>query len=224
MMATGYTHPVVSGEITTLREFVLRCARGMGAAVMMRDEPLDKPIPERFEASTSYHDEKIAKARAALEELPALSADDADKRADEEFAAAMARHVEYEAEETAGYERLKRMHDEVRTWKTKAGGIKDFMLGQLNLTIGRGPYQSEPPVRMTAEDWRRKAMEKASRDLAYHEVERAKEIERTEERNRWLADLRASLPAEPDATSDDTQPGMETLQASECTKHGEGDQ
>lgn len=196
MMATGYTHPVIDGKITSLRQFVLRCARGMGATIMMRDEPLDAPIPERFEPHTSYHDEKIAAARLALATLPMLDASEADRLAGEEFDAAMAQHVKYETEEAAGRARLISLRDQTAAWETGAEGIKDFMLEQLDMTIGKGSWTPEPPERLTAEDWRRRALEKASRDLAYHETERAKEISRTEERNRWLATLRASLPAE----------------------------
>lgn len=217
-MATGYTHPVLDGEITTLRDFALRCARGMGATIMMRDLPMDAPIPERFEASTKYHDEKITEARQALATLPMLEAAKADRLAGEEFEAAMSRHVEYEAKEAEGLARLRALRDQVAAWETGAEGLKPFMLEQLDLTIGKnGGWTPGPPARLTGEAWRCRALEKASRDLAYHETERAKEISRTEDRNRWLAALRESLPAPATTPAPESAVGMERDSA-ECTQ------
>ncbi len=51
-MPTGYTDAVKDG--ITFDQFVLGCARGMGALVMMRDEPSGTPIPERFEPSRFF--------------------------------------------------------------------------------------------------------------------------------------------------------------------------
>lgn len=121
-MPTGYTAAVADGEITTLRDFALRCAR----------------------------------------------------------------KVRYEA-----------MIAQVEAWATKAEGIRDFMLQQLRESIEwdcSDRHEREAPERLTGEVWRAAKLKRASRDLGYHENERAKEIERTNERNRWLADLRASLP------------------------------
>jgi hypothetical protein len=38
-MPTGYTYEIEDGSITELNEYVWRCARAMGAMVMMRDKP-----------------------------------------------------------------------------------------------------------------------------------------------------------------------------------------
>jgi hypothetical protein len=61
-MPTGYTSKIATGEMTSLRHFILTCARGMGALVHMRDEPSDAILPLRLEPDTSYHDDEIARA------------------------------------------------------------------------------------------------------------------------------------------------------------------
>lgn len=79
-MPTGYTADVASGKITSLRDFALICARGMGALVMMRDEPFDAPIPERFEPSVFYK-KHLDEAKQELAALRAMTAEDADNAA-----------------------------------------------------------------------------------------------------------------------------------------------
>lgn len=49
-MPTGYTYGIHDGSVTTLREFALRAARGMGALLPLREAPPDAPIPRCFEA------------------------------------------------------------------------------------------------------------------------------------------------------------------------------
>ena len=65
-MPTGYTASVADGRVTEFAPFALQCARAMGALIMMRDEPHDAPIPERFEAS-DYYSKSLAEARERLE-------------------------------------------------------------------------------------------------------------------------------------------------------------
>lgn len=195
-MPTGYTYRVQKGEITTLRDFAMECARGMGALIMMRDEPTDAPIPERFEPSTPYHDEALTAARAVLAELPGLSDEECDKRAAQAYAEAMARWQERQDECAAGVARYDAMKALVEPWEGAPEGLKEFMLSQLSDSRSfDGPRKyDEPPKPLSGAEWQRQAVEKAASDVGYHERERAKEITRTEERNRWIAQLRAALP------------------------------
>ncbi|WP_416065387.1 hypothetical protein ACK9YZ_01165 [Rhizobium sp. ZK1] len=190
-MPTGFTADVVSGEITTLRQFALRCARGMGATIMMRDEPWDAPIPERFEPSTSYHEENLAKAKETLAEIERLSSEDCNARAEQDYADRLASHQKYEDERGAENDRLKSMLEKVSAWHTEAEGIKEFMSDQLRISMS--DYVSPPPQKMTGEEWLTATRREALRSISYHEKNIADEIHRTEMRNQWLADLRRSL-------------------------------
>ena len=82
-MPSAYTAAVSDG--IDFKTFVLRCARAMGACVSMRDDPLDVPIPERFEPS-DYHVRKTLEAEAQLETLRAMSPAEAETAAAAEYA------------------------------------------------------------------------------------------------------------------------------------------
>lgn len=192
-MPTGYTAAVGDGKITTLREFALQCARGMGACIMMRDDPWDAPIPERFEPSTDYHEKRLAAARATLAELADISAGECEARAKAAFESETASQQEYLAKKATENQRYRDMHAAVTAWSTEAEGIREFMLEQLFMSID--DWERDPPIQLTGEEWLERELETAARDIAYHKKAVAEEIERTEARNRWLAALRASLPA-----------------------------
>jgi hypothetical protein len=194
-MPTGYTSPVADGKVTTLREYALSCARGMGALIMMRDEPWDAPIPERFEPGTKFYDEGIASARAILAELPTLSLEECERRAAAERAAKAAADASYRADKQANRQRYEGMIALVAPWEGAPDGLKEFMLSQLRESIDfdcREYPRDEPPVETGAE-WRERTAKKAAKDLGYHEQHRAEEIHRTEQRNAWIAQLRAAL-------------------------------
>lgn len=197
-MPTGYTAGVVDGTITDLKTFALQCARGMGALVMMRDEPHDAPIPEAFVADTSYHDKALAEARARLAELEGM---DLPAR----IAATEAYNAEVDvinaksvADNSATRSRYDNMIDKVTKWAGAPEGIKEFMLDQLNrgrdFDCWADPTEYNPK-KLSVSDWYRGELRKATHSIGYHEGERAKEIARTAERNAWLQQLHDSLRA-----------------------------
>lgn len=190
-MPTGYTHAVGSGEITTLKQFALQCARGMGACIMMRDEPWGTPIPERFEPQTAYHEEKLSAAEALLAELDTLSEAQCEERAKADYTARLERHEAYRQERDEENGRYERMLSEVRSWHTEAEGIREFMIDQLQISII--PPSSPPPQELSGEEWLREERLCAMRDIAYHEKGIADEVHRVAGRNIWLAALRRSL-------------------------------
>lgn len=69
-MPTGYTADLTLD--TPFERFAMRCARAMGACVMMRDDPMDAPIPDKWEPDDYYRKRlEDAKAKlAAAEEMP----------------------------------------------------------------------------------------------------------------------------------------------------------
>jgi hypothetical protein len=196
---TGYTAAVADGEITDLRTFALTCARGMGALVTMRDEPFDAPIPDRLEPSTGYYDEALAKARADLARLNQMTdAECAAAQAEERVAEERAQ-TEYAARKADQRARYEAMLAQVEAWTTEAEGIRDFMLEQLRQSIDFdcSTYEREPAPILTPGEWRHERLKKLAKDIGHHEEQRAAEVARTENRNRWLNALRASLPPPP---------------------------
>lgn len=198
-MPTGYTASVADGKITTLHDFAMQCARGMGALIMMRDEPWDAPIPERFEPSTSYHDEKLVEYREELAKLDGMSDSECAAQQKAELDERLAAEARYDAEKAAQLARYEAMIAQVEAWKTDAEGIRDFMLSQLRESIkfDCSSYERESPTVLTPGEWRAERRKKLAKDVGYHEQRRAEEVSRTADRNRWLAALRASLPLAP---------------------------
>lgn len=64
-MPTGYTYPLVEGKETP-EEFMLKSLRGMGVAIMQRDESIDAPLERR--KVDDYYVESVEKAEKKLEE------------------------------------------------------------------------------------------------------------------------------------------------------------
>ena len=83
-MPTGYTAIIDDNPKVSFSDFVLRCARGMGACITMREEPNDTPIPERFEPSDYYRD-RVERLRGTLARLSSMSDADAQAEADAEY-------------------------------------------------------------------------------------------------------------------------------------------
>lgn len=194
-MPTGYTAAVADG--ISFEQFVLCCARAMGALIMMRDAPSNAPIPGRFEPST-YNAERLVEARAELDRLSALTSDEIAAATAAFNSAAVARQddsVKRNDDLRAKYEA---MLVRVRDWTpptTEHEGMKKFMIDQLEQSIdwdcGGRAYDAPEPL--SPEAWLGQAVREASKNIEYHAKANAEEIERTEQRNKWIADLRASL-------------------------------
>lgn len=198
-MPTGYTAGVQDGSIATFREFAMQCARAFGACIMMRDDPMDKAIPETFEPDTRYHDEALARARATLDEMAQLTLAECEERA----------RVEHQENVTSWYarrdkreeqrRRYQQMLEQVDAWTPPTPDhveMRSFMQQQLRKSIDfdcRDSYDTEP-VRATGADWRAARIKNAERDIAYHEKSRAEEIDRARQRTAWVNALRESLP------------------------------
>ena len=198
-MPTGYTTAVQNGTIADFPAFAMHCARAFGALVTMRDEPMDAPIPDRFDPSVTYHDERLAAASAALTELRSLTPEQAEDRAYQAWKEATARHMDSQRERAAQRDRYETMLAKVLAWEPPSpehAELRTFMADQLQQSIDFDcGFTSPAPERHTGADWLAAEMTEAERGLAYHTKARAEEIERAAGRTRWVAALRASLAA-----------------------------
>ncbi|MCP1540109.1 hypothetical protein [Methylorubrum extorquens] len=198
-MPSGYTAPVQDGEITEFTDFAWSCARAMGALIMMRDLPSSAPIPERFEPSTDYHDRQIEDAKARLTELANMTLDELQQATHADCVEAKKSHDGYEAKKAEQRQRYEAMLNKVQAWQPPTSehvGFKDFMVQQLTSSIEWDCTPRETEVKeLSPSKWLKGEIESAQWNLDYHTKARCEEIERTEARNRWLAELRASLAA-----------------------------
>jgi len=200
-MPTGYTSQLYDGE-QSFEDFVWSCARGMGALIMMRDDPSDAPIPKRFEVD-DYHTEELHKAEARLAELQEMTDKEIEalllvKRA--EIAKDCAKASK---KDTAMANRYADMVTQVEAWEPPSSdhvGFKDFMLEQLRSSLkfdcGSDYYQrlSDKINTMSVQEWKEQERKSRVNEVTYCKKNLAKEVERIAGRNKWLADLRVSVP------------------------------
>lgn len=195
---TGLTSLVANNDNVTLKQFAMRCARQFGALIDMRDEPLDAPIPERFEVD-EYYRKNYERAKADYENFIA------NPPTDEELEK---KYNDYVAEET---EKAKRENEKRRILRERYNvmrvkvskwipptpeheNLKSFMIQQLedSLDWDCDEYELNIPNRdewietFFSPDSLRRRMYSRLEDLQ-------KESVRVEERNRWLKSLRESL-------------------------------
>lgn len=199
-MPTGYTAPVADGTITTLRDFALRCSRAFGALVSMRDDPLDAPIPERLVPSR-WHADRLAEARLRLASLQAMTDAEKADAANEWNRENEAYKLKYIAENDEKRSRYEAMIAKVEAWEGAPEGLKSFMLKQLQesleFDVSDDPLKYHPEPRSAAE-WFEAELKEALRLIEYHDKEHRAEVERVADRQAWLDQLRAALPAEGD--------------------------
>jgi len=196
-MPTGYTAAIKDG--VSFEKFVWSCARGMGALIMMRDERSDAPIPERFEPG-DYNAKEANKARAELARLLVLPIDQVLSEAESAYTSACECFRLRMKEKLDLRNKYSEMLAQVVQWKPPTPdhlGFQEFMVDQLRQSIDfdcNDAYDKEPE-RQDATAWHNMQITEAQRRIAYHDKAQTEENERTESRNKWLAELRKSVSA-----------------------------
>jgi hypothetical protein len=196
-MPTGYTADIEKGISFT--QYAWSCARAFGALVMMRDDPADAPIPERFEPS-DYHLRAIAEAEAELSAARAMNA--------EQIAAA---HAEAIRQDAASLAERQRKADELRTkYEAMLAQVRafrpptpdhhqfaSFMAEQIVNSIDFDcKVYPRDPLPVSPYEWQARRVERLAESLAYHHRSHGEELERTAKRNEWVSALRRALAAE----------------------------
>ncbi len=196
-MPTGYTSQIKDG--ISFQQFAMNCARAFGACIMMRDDPTDKPIPEKFEALT-YNKEKLDEAQRELGRMNGLSIDDGEKEAGKEFTKETQEREQNVEKNRKLINQYKDMLRQVKQWQPPTLDhveFKKFMVSQIEGSInfdGSEDYYIENPIKkLTREEWLARKKKDILRDIAYHAKEYSNEIERTDQRNKWIKDLRDSF-------------------------------
>lgn len=197
-MPTGYTAGVADGTITDFPAFAMRCARNFGALILMRDEPSDAPVPDEFKPS-DYYENRVAETNAEIKKLSDASDDEIAALADAANQQAAAYHAERRTRNDQQKQRYETMLAEVEKWQPPSPdheGMKSFMVQQLKDSIEwdcSAESDDPAPAPVTPEAWRASRLKELGSTLAYAVQHQREEIERTENRNRWLRQLRESL-------------------------------
>ena len=197
IMPTGYTSDIKDG--ISFSEFAMNCARAFGACVTLRDDPAggDK-IPDRFEPS-DYHLKALTSAKDRLSDLESITMEDAKSRCDGEYKQAESARITRLSENKAQLAAYEAMLQQVNAWQPPSDehcGLRDFMRDQIEQSVkfdDSTDYLGKPTEIKAAEDWLEDKKSEALEKIKYHREEYAKEVERTNKRNEWIATLRNSL-------------------------------
>jgi hypothetical protein len=198
-MPTGYTSIIEERDNVSFNEFVWRCARAFGALIMLRDDPLDAPVPERFEPS-DYYDKSLKEVEIDIQRLESLTSAERTAEGERLKIDAIKRGEEWLARDARTNARYNTMLAKVAAWQPPTSeheGLKEFMSQQLTTSISSTKY-----IEAQLEGYRTKAageffadvLSSARRRRTYLIEERQKEIDRTNGRNEWAAQLRQSVP------------------------------
>lgn len=195
-MPTGYTADIKDG--ITFEQFALTCARGMGALIMMRDEPMNAPIPE-FQPG-EYYKKALAECQARAFTLETMTERDADAEAAKAHAASVTRHKERVADRLALRHKYEAMAQQVEAWTPPTPdhqGLKRFMAEQIaeSVRFDCAEFSEDVPQPRSGAAWLATERAEVARQMSYLASEHAKDIERTAERNAWVKALRESLSA-----------------------------
>ncbi len=194
-MPTGYTSKLYEGN-QSFEAFVWDCARAFGALILMRDDPADKPVPEKLEAP-SFYETQLQSTRQELAEWQGSSP--------------VARRAMYEAQQLANereaeksrakaravVERYRSMRALVQEWRPPSEehtGLRKFMLEQLDSSIEHDSWEYNPEPLPTFEVWQKEHEGRLHKQIGRYVEETQKERERNESRQRWVDQLRASVP------------------------------
>lgn len=202
-MPTGYTAELT--DTMPFSEFAIRCARAFGALALMRDDPMDAPIPV-FEPS-DYHRQALEDAKFALAVANELTEAEAVRAiaTHNEEAARHRKRLRNEATATSG--KYRRMINFVEAWKPPTPdheGLKTFMREQLTESLKFDCHDEEfilrcyPDFIGSAAEWIAAQKTQAAKDMLYHQEHWRQEQERTNGRNEWVRQLRESLNQECD--------------------------
>jgi hypothetical protein len=196
-MATGYTQCLISDKEKEVEfeKFVMLCARAFGACIDMKEDSLDKDIPEKFEPS-KYHIDNLHEAENDLVEFKKLDEYDYEIKARDENKKSLEKYKEFVEHQNFNFKRFHDMRTKVRDWNPPTKnhfGLKEFMIQQLESSIEWEKHNIIKPKLIIGNEWANKELSKILRDIEYHTKEWFEEVERVNSRNKWLKDLRESI-------------------------------
>lgn len=196
-MPTGYTAGVADGTVTDFKQYAIQCARNFGALILMRDEPLDAEIPEKFEPS-NFELNNLVKAEKELGEMLSLSDSQLKLKMEAEFDAEMKSYQRFVAERREKRKRYEAMLDKAKRYRPPTPdheGYAKFLVTQLEESINWdcGEKYLNPPKQQTLEEWKTQRLESLRRAISRSRERHKEEAERTNQRNEWVAKLRESI-------------------------------
>lgn len=203
-MPTGYTAGILDGDIKDFKQFAKLCIRNFGATIHMRDDPMYAEYVPR--EPSDYHLKAIKEANKLLSDSQSLSDNEIVSIRRAELLKDKMYHQEAISKEEKNADKLQEFLKDARAYvppTEQHKGIKDFMIEQLTSTISfdcNTSYHAEKLVSiekeletLDAKSIRISMLEKAAKDLRYHQDEYDKDVKRCQESNEWVMKFLNSL-------------------------------
>jgi len=199
-MPSGYTYKINEGkEEVTGKSFVMDCAKAFGACISMRDDPSSMPIPEEFKAST-YHLEQLEVARGKLAEAINLSFEDCEKAVKINYEGSLRDREEALKSKEEMKSRYLKVLEEVKAWEVPSDEhikLKEFAVNQIEESIKwdcNTSYYTDHEIKMEdVHEYRERQIKRFEEDIIYYTKGNKEELDRINERNLWIKQLRDSL-------------------------------
>lgn len=195
-MPTGYTAPIKDNRPITFAEFALRCSRGMGAAIMQRDEPLEAELREL--TLQPHYSERVDATREALQAALDRSVEEWAAIQEAEAAEMAAFREAYITEREALNDRYTAMLRQVHAWRPPTPEhfqLKRFMIEQLEQSIAFdcGDWEPSRPVAESVDLYSQRKIGELTRQHADAVKQLGEERGRVASQNAWVRALRESL-------------------------------
>lgn len=176
----------------------MACARAFGACVMLRDEPLSTPIPEKFEPS-DYNVKALARAKDELRVLEAMDEDAKIAFGQAVIASSIDNAKQAMAKDAAENAKFEEIEKDVLVWVPPSEDhipLKAFMLNQIAISKHTHEYHQEAIASLNKKSpltaWQ-ESYKASVRSVDYHVLEQRKENDRAKIRTKWVQQLRDSL-------------------------------
>lgn len=192
-MPTGYTYRVEEGEITTLEEFALLCARAFGGFVHMRDDSMDAPLRRR-DYDNGYHTKGLPMALKELQELQDLTLEELEQKVTAHNDAHQREYREARKNYELASARYFNLLGQVRGWMPSPSilPLQKFMIEQLATSLD-SLYEPKPYVPLSSKGYLKQHLERINWSISWHKEQIEKEQEREKEMNTWVDELFTSL-------------------------------
>jgi len=204
-MPTGYTAPVLDGEMYQAREFVKNCARAFGAFIHQRDDSSGPAVEPSVD--DLYSMKALAEARAELDVLLTWT----PERIKSEHARYVDRTKRGNSKAVRKYNeekaRLEFMLKQLKDWtpNEQAQPVKDFAITQIEETIdfdcGHGPYTQD--IEEDSEAWYNDKLAFATDQVTYYEARFKEDMERAMDRKAYARAVLDSIDQIPRVSSYD---------------------
>ncbi len=195
-MPTGYTSKIYDGEQVSGKEFIMTCARAFGALVTMRDESLNVEIPEEFKPNFYYKDQ-LEKAKEELKKYTNMTIEEAKPFIEDNYNNKIIAKNNSIKENDNLKQRYETVLKEVEKWTPPSNehiGLKNYAINQLKESIKHDCNNYDYEIKNESpEEHIKNNIERCLKDIDYYTKEWNKEVERVEERNLWVKQLRESL-------------------------------